>query len=144
MNDKEPTTAKSWREAIRAAIDHARAYAKAVTEDYLDDYRATTDDKKPEALRRTAEALLHAHDWYATANAIEKALNDNPDDDAEAAEAIKDRIKRDGQTDQADWCNPIADDLREATKRATDDGSRNAAQAAEHLAQAWAEAERWG
>lgn len=150
-NNKAQTKKTSWRDTIREAAEAAKEYAKAVADDYADDWRQASEANRAEAARRAASAFDQADDWYRTADKLTKAL-DNPDDQ-EAAEAIKDEIKRAGQTRQADWCCPIEDKLGKAATEALEDATgagpgsgyqAEKARAAASLAQAYAEAVRWG
>lgn len=140
-----------WRKTIREAAEAAKEYAKAVADDYADDWRAASEADRAEAARRAAGAFDQADDWYRTADKLTKAL-DNPDDQ-DAAQAIKDEIKRAGETTQADWCCPIADMLGKAAAEALAEATAseagyettmNKASAAARLAEAYAEAVRWG
>lgn len=153
MNNNETTEAheSGWRKTIREAAEAAKEYAKAVADDYANDWHQADEAYRAEAASRAADAFEHANDWYRTADKLTEAL-DNPDDQ-EAAQAIKDEIKRAGETTQADWCCPIADMLGKATTEALEDATgagdgsgyqADKARAAASLAQAYAEAVRWG
>ena len=143
--------AHTWRDTIRKAIEAAREYAKAVADDYTDEWHlAAEEDRRAEATR-AAGALLHASDWYATADELEKALTS--ENDCVAADQIKTTLRKAGETTQADWCCPIVERLgkaaQEALAKATANtpgtvGSTDAAAAAASLAEAYAEAVRWG
>lgn len=137
----------SWRKTIRQAAEAAKEYAKAVADDYANDWHQADEANRAEAASRAADAFEQANDWYRTADKLTKALDDQ--DDQEAAEAIKDEIKRAGGTTQADWCCPIADELGKAATEALAEAIASEtgyaeASAAASLAQAYAEAVRWG
>ena len=145
--------AHTWRDTIRKAIEAAREYAKMVADEYTDDWRlAAEEDRRAEATR-AAGALLHASDWYATADELEEALSATNENDCVVADKIKATLRRAGETTQADWCCPIAERLGEAAQEALAAatantpgtvGSTDAAAAAASLAEAYAEAVRWG
>lgn len=151
MNNNE-TTAKSWRDTIRQAAEAAKDYAKAVADDYANDWRQADEAGRQDAARRAASAFDHADGWYRTADKLIEALDDNTDDQY-AAEAIKDAIKEAGRTEQADWGCPIADSLGQAATEALASATAGTvgigdtatkAHAAASLAEAYAEAVRWG
>lgn len=153
MNNNQTTaTAKSWRDTIRQAAEAAKEYAKAVADDYADEWRQADEADRADAARRAASAFDQADDWYRTADKLIEALDDNPDDQ-EAAQAIKDEIKRASGTTQADWCCPIEDKLGKAATEALAEATASEAgyattmdkaRAAASLAEAYAEAVRWG
>ena len=153
MNNNETTaTAKSWRDTIRQAAEAAKDYAKAVADDYANDWRQADEAGRKDAARRAASAFDHADGWYRIADKIIEAVDDDQDDEHAAAE-IRNTIKEAGQTDQADWCCPIADLLGQAATEALASATAGTAgigdtadkaHAAASLAEAYAEAVRWG
>jgi hypothetical protein len=154
MNNNETTEAheSSWRKTIRQAAEAAKEYAKAVADDYADEWRQADEAERADAARRAASAFDQADDWYRTADKLIEALDDNQSDE-DAAQAIRDEINRASGTTQADWCCPIADELGKAATEALAEATAseagyettmNKASAAARLAEAYAEAVRWG
>ena len=152
MDNTTNQTPRSWRETIREAAEAAKGYAKAVADDYADDWRQATEADREEAARRAASAFEHASDWYRTADKIIEALDGNPDDKY-AAMAIQGAIHQAGQTTQADWLCPIAEALGKAATEALASATAGTvgtgdqddkAEAAASLAKAYAETVAWG
>ena len=149
---KQEAQGTNWRDTIRQAAEAAKDYAKAVADDYADDWRQADEANRQEAARRAASAFDHADDGYRTADRLIGAL-DAYRDDKQAARAIKDTIEEAGKTTQADWCCPIAESLGKAATEALASATAGTvglgdtmdkARAAASLAQAYAEAATWG
>jgi len=150
-NNQEPKNqeqAPSWRDAITEAVKAAREYAKDVADDYIAEWQAAPEKDRHDETYRTASALRHAADWYGTADKIEEALKQP--DDGQAAARIRKIITEASETDLADWCCPIANEIGEAAKAALNEATTTGqltttnAQAAADLAATFANANRWG
>ena len=144
--------APSWRDTIREAAKNAREYAQAVAEDYIAELNKANDEDRQGETARTADALRHAAAYYEIAAQLEAATKNTEDEGA--AKEIARAISWAGERDTvADWGCPIAatigraarEAITEATKGLTGEpGTSEAAATAASLAEAFAEANRWG